>query len=225
MTITEQPKASKVVKPFTVMLDGDEVANYARIKDARHRANKLFEEKPDSTVEVFNTETNVRKIAFLPKDHPVKDEKVNEFGVSSTVLWVAGQKLQKFEITQDQYSLVCQNKITLDEAIAQIERGAVDAPRKVATANSSKKAKSATKSQPEKKDKPQPPTWEVTTLAEDGEVKEVIYPAITSKELLIATKVEKDTGKSRKLLADEHQAPVRMTHSKSGKIYTSKPSK
>ncbi len=59
----------------------------------------------------------------------------------------------------------------------------------------------------------------------DGSVELVLHEAITSKELLRKTGVEKDTGKSRKVLANRKGAPVQMVHSRSGRTYVSKPDK
>lgn len=184
MTITQQPKAetSQVVQPFTVVIDGDEAYRYAHIQDARKRANRLSEDNPQATVEIFDSEKNIRKLAFLPKDHPVKDEVTNEFGVSSMTLWVAGQKLQKFEITQEQYEQVCQSKITLDEAIDQIARGAVDKPKKVAAADGSKKRKTNKATNP-KKEKQSPAGWSIVLMDKSGKnIKSVIIDNEPAKD-------------------------------------------
>ena len=144
-----------------------------------------------------------------------------------TIKAAAGLALQRGAISQEDYKRVCDLSMTLDQAKNRLRFGITrpavqeEKPQRRAAANGDKRRKSSKNGKGGKAEPKPKPTWEVVALEDDGEtVREVLYAAITSAELLQATGVEKDTGKSRKVLADRNGCIVRMTHSVSGKFYT-----
>lgn len=147
--------------------------------------------------------------------------------VPSEVKFAAEQALNRGSITEELRTMVCSGEMTLDKAKAiTIAMPPEEKPKGKRTASANPTKRSTTN--PAKgKDKPTRvvPTWEIALLDESGEVKEVLYEAITAKDLLALKGIEKDTGKVSKLLATDHGLPVRMTNSNSGSFYIKKPSK
>lgn len=98
--------------------------------------------------------------------------------------------------------------------------------RKKASGNKGKKTKQNPNAVPKPKQEPKPAcTWRIETLDENNELVKVLYEEISNKDLLALTSVEKDTGKSRKFLANQEGMKVRMTRISSGKSYTALPDK
>lgn len=126
-------------------------------------------------------------------------------------------------LAKEETAVINEEKAKKAEKRAEQNAEAAKSPKRKA-ADKAEKAAEPKKAKAKKEPAPKP-TWLIETLAEDGSVATVLYEAITSKELLELTGVEKDTGKSRKQMSELQGAPVRMTHSRSGMQYTSKPSK
>lgn len=85
------------------------------------------------------------------------------------------------------------------------------------------KEEAGEKEKPAKKEKEAPGLWLVEVLDEKAtEVVKVLFEAIPRKDLLVEADAA-STGAARKAIAERENAPVRMVHSKSGKVYVSKP--
>lgn len=167
--------------------------------------------------------------ATLPEENPESRAAAKEDADPKGWKWAAGNFLIEGKISQSDYQRICEGTMNPDAAIKRVHFGIQSpATRTIQKQEEQPKPKKngKGKSKAKKQDKParEKPTWTVTTIEEDG-TEAILYEAITSKDLLLETGDEKDTGKSRKTLATRYSKPVKMLHNVSGKFYVSKPAK
>jgi hypothetical protein len=169
--------------------------------------------------------------------------------VPSEVKFAAGEKLIKGEISHQGYAQVCRGEIELDEAVRRVqdqeEIGCLEELKAIQDPDTRREAmneineevggsrfseivvkqiekKEASKSKPKEKAAPKPkPGWLVEILQEDGSTL-VLHESITSRDFDAEYGEE---GMPRKVLANRHGLPCRVTNLSSGKQYTAKPEK